>query len=89
MSDSEVPKDQGMAYSQPIPIAETGGRNMCSLNPGGCHNLLLEITQWPWMVVLRTGSGVSFNRSHLAKLGALGRWLAGAWHQLPGVFRAV
>lgn len=83
VSDSEVPKDQGMAYSQPIPIAQTGGRNMCSLNPGGCQNLLLEINWWRWMVVLRTGSRVSFSRSHLAKLGALGRWLAGAWHQLP------
>lgn len=44
----EVPKDSGMAYTQSIPIVETGWKNLCSLNPGECQSLLLEIIWWPW-----------------------------------------
>lgn len=48
---SEVPKGKGMAYPQSIPRAESGWKN-----PGECQSLLLEITWWPWLMVLRIGS---------------------------------
>lgn len=70
-----------MFYSLSIPKEWGNGKNTCTLNSDECQSFLFEMIWGSWMLVLGTGSRVSFSFSHLAKLGDT--WQMVIWSLAP------